>query len=170
MAQPAAHPSHRRKRSHHIHVVLTNWFVKPVWAALIALTRHVRPRRISLLAHEIRVYPRCSLTLSSRTFSSLKRGYTNSVDWSGWTGLLEWTTGLEHWSTGTLEPSSVTAGYSLYPCITRLRRTLDSVSTWQNHGEVAVSESLPFWAWPITLCLLNAGTSTLSQCWYNHAE
>ena len=81
----------------------------------------------------------------------------NSVDWSGWTELLEWTTGLEHWSTGTLEPSSVTAGYALYFCITQLRRTLDSVSTWQKHGELAASESLLFWAWPIILRVLNAG-------------
>ena len=57
----------------------------------------------------------------------------NSLDWSKWTGLMEWTTGLEHWSTGTLEPNSVTAGYALYPCITQLRQTLDSVSTWQKH-------------------------------------
>ena len=51
---------------------------------------------------------------------------------------MEWTTGLEHWSTRTLETSSVTAGYALYPCITQLRRTLDSVSTWRKHGELAV--------------------------------
>ena len=64
---------------------------------------------------------------------------------------MEWTTGLEHWSSGTLEPSSVTAGYTLYPCIPQLRRTLDSVSTWQKHGELAVSELLLFWA--CTRCL-----------------
>ena len=97
-------------------------------------------------------------------------GYMNSVDWSGWAGLLQWTTGLEHWSTGTLEPSSVTAGYALYPCITQLRRILDSVSTWQKHGELAVSESLHIWEWPIILHMLNAGTTMLSQCWYNQAE
>ena len=83
---------------------------------------------------------------------------------------MEWTTGLEHWSSGTLEPSSVTAGYALCPCITQLRRTLDSVSTWPKHRELAVSESLLFWAWPIILRMLNAGTTTLSQFWYNHAE
>jgi len=53
------------------------------------------------------------------------------VDWSGWIGLMEWTTGLEHWSTGTLEPSSVTARYALYPRITWIQ---DSVSTWQSIG------------------------------------
>ena len=88
--------------------------------------------------------------------SALPSGYMNSVDWSGWTGLLEWTTGLEHWSTGTLEPSSVTAGYALYPCITQLRQTLDSVSTWQKHGELAV---ITFRAWPIILHMLNTGTN-----------
>jgi len=92
----------------------------------------------------------------------------NSVDWSGWTGLMEWTTGLEHWSTGTLEPCSVTAGYALYPCITQLRRILDSVSTWQKHGELTV---ISFWAWPIILCMLNGGTTTLtSQPSHNQAE
>ena len=25
-------------------------------------------------------------------------GYLNSLDWSEWTGVLEWTTGLEYWS------------------------------------------------------------------------
>ena len=25
-----------------------------------------------------------------------EKGYRNSLDWSGWTGTLEWTTGLDH--------------------------------------------------------------------------
>ncbi len=74
---------------------------------------------------------------------------------------MEWTTGLEHWGTGTLEPSSVRAGYALYPCITQLRRSLDSVSTWQKHGELAVITS-----WGVayhSICMLNAGTTTRSS-------
>ena len=27
----------------------------------------------------------------------------NSLDWSHWTGALDWSTGLEYWSTGVLE-------------------------------------------------------------------
>ena len=52
---------------------------------------------------------------------------------------VDWTDGVDYWTgalTGTLEPRSVRAGYALYPCVTQLRRTLDSVSTWQKHGVI----------------------------------
>ena len=60
---------------------------------------------------------------------------------------------------GTKIPLASSAGYALYPCITQLRLTLDSVSTWQKHGELAVITFLGV-----------AYHSTHAQCWYNYAE
>ena len=36
----------------------------------------------------------------ARPMECNNRGYVNSLDWSDFTGLLEWSTGVEYWSTG----------------------------------------------------------------------